>query len=366
MSRSERIGNNENALLRQRLDALVGEARRNEHTLRRFQSLELRLMGCESLPELLHMLIYENRAAFGWDLITLVLCDPDFEIRRLLENSGDPHAQFPDLLFVPSEEELKAGYRIATKPMLGTYDPYAHKRLFRNPSPAPASVALLPLVRRGQLVGSFNLGSHDRERFRRQSATDFLQHLAAVISVCIETAGIRERLKHLGLTDPLTGVNNRRFFDQRLNEETARTQRTGSALSCLFIDIDHFKRINDTHGHQAGDEVLQEVARRIREQLRTIDVVARFGGEEFAVLLAHTANDRALEVAERIRGSIETKRFPLPGTETVTVSVGVATLKPEVMPADIPDCGGRLIEAADGALYQAKNTGRNRVVSAVR
>lgn len=322
-------------------------------------------MACASLPELLRLLLYRTRPSFGWDFTTLLLLDPEFEVRRLLERSCDPGRDLPDVIFATSEPELMKRLDAAHRPVLGIFDPQTHGPPFRHLGEQPASVALLPLSRHNRLTGSLNLGSRHRSRFRRHCATDFLQHLAAVVSVCLETSIIRERLKHLGLTDPLTEVSNRRLFDQRINEEIADVVDARSALSCLFVDIDRFKRINDSHGHQAGDEVLQQVARLIREQLRRSDVVARYGGEEFAVLLAHADRRSALEVAERIRQKVERHTFiPAAAAEIrVSVSVGVSTYTPSEAPRIVAQIRHQLIEQADAALYRAKREGRNRVVS---
>ena len=219
-------------------------------------------------------------------------------------------------------------------------------------------------MRYGELIGSLNLGSNDPERFVAGSATDFLQRLATIVAICLENATNHERIKRIGLTDSLTGVNNRRFFDQRLGEEVARAQRSGEPLACLFLDIDHFKRINDRHGHRVGDRVLSEVAGMIREQLRSTDVLGRYGGEEFSALLVNARKEKALEIAERIRGVIEAKHFEREdgGWLSVTISIGVSSL-----PATIEGNGNiaeELVDRADQALYLAKNAGRNRVIPA--
>ena len=170
----------------------------------------------------------------------------------------------------------------------------------------------------------------------------------------------------MGLTDPLTRINNRRFFDQRLSEEIGRSVRANEPISCLFIDIDHFKSINDENGHQQGDFVLREVAQLIREQLRNCDVIARYGGEEFAVLLANTPEQVAWDVAERIRGSIDQYSFHLPETSKtiqVTVSIGIATLAALQGLEDVVKLGHFLVENADQALYDAKSDGRNCIKS---
>ena len=216
---------------------------------------------------------------------------------------------------------------VTKKPLLGAFDITHHEELFLNDRKYPRSVALLPLFRKNKLLGSLNLGSFQLNRFNKQDATDFLEHLAAVLATCLDTTIAQEKLKQAGLTDSLTGVNNRRFFDQRLNEEISRAQRLQSSVSCLFIDIDHFKVVNDSFGHETGDIVLTKVAELIRAQLRNIDVVARYGGEEFAVLLEQSGQDYAEEVAERIQQSISETTFVDGENCSLTVSIGVSTIE---------------------------------------
>jgi diguanylate cyclase (GGDEF)-like protein len=229
----------------------------------------------------------------------------------------------------------------------------------------PSSVAILPLTRWGQLVGSLNLGSVRSDRFVPGMATNFIEWLAAVASVCLENVANNERLKHIGLTDALTGVHNRRYFDQRLREEVDRALRKGHPLSCMLVDVDHFKLVNDTHGHLIGDVVLREVAEQVKDQLRLSDAMARYGGEEFAVLLVQTDEVISRTIAERIREAIATTPIRLPdnGSLTVTLSIGVSTLTEELRGADIDAKARDLVDRADHALYAAKRGGRNRVMS---
>ncbi len=349
---------------RLKLESFMEAARRNEQTLKRFQQLELRLMGCASLADLLQELIYDNRREFAWDVVTLVLLDPAYDYRRQLQQAGvSIETDYPDLLFVSNEHLLLKPFGRVISPLLGPYDKHLHGALFQHFARPIASIAILPLRHQGRLLGSLNLGSFSPARFNQDDATDFLQHLAAVIAICIEMTSARDQLKYLGLTDALTGVNNRRFFDQRIEEEVERARRTRQPLSCLFIDIDHFKHINDKHGHQDGDHVLARVAAAIRQQLRSIDVVARYGGEEFAVLLAQTGEVRAIEVAERIRTRIAMLELESEaGVEIpVTVSIGVTTLA--AGGGDTVDAQAtELLRQSDQALYRAKESGRNRVI----
>ncbi len=162
----------------------------------------------------------------------------------------------------------------------------------------------------------------------------------------------------MAITDPLTGLFNRRRFADVLKREFAVTRRYRNTLSCLMIDLDHFKQINDRFGHDAGDQVLKEAARRIISSLREVDLAARYGGEEFAVLLPHTSKTDARIVAERLLSNLRKQEFKF-GNEVVrvTASVGCAG-NSDIGPGVAED----LLKAADVALYEAKNGGRNRVV----
>lgn len=163
-------------------------------------------------------------------------------------------------------------------------------------------------------------------------------------------------LEHEALIDPLTGVLNRRSLDGRLSEEVRRAGRYGSPLSILMLDIDHFKRINDGHGHPAGDRVLVEMATLVARELRESDVLTRYGGEEFLVLTPNTPPEGAIQIAERIRQRVAAYDFGL--GSTLTLSIGVASL------GDGIDSAEQLIGSADARLYQAKHAGRDRVVPA--
>jgi diguanylate cyclase (GGDEF)-like protein len=162
----------------------------------------------------------------------------------------------------------------------------------------------------------------------------------------------------LAITDPLTGLYNRRRFADVLKREFAITRRYKNTLSCLMIDIDHFKRVNDRYGHDAGDQVLKELARGMLATLREVDVAARYGGEEFAVLLPHTAKNAAVIAAERVRATIARTEFKF-GNDTIymSASIGVSG-NSDVTTGAAED----LVKAADYALYEAKRLGRDRVV----
>ncbi len=351
----------------QRYKTLIQQAWSNETILRQFQSMELHLMRSESLAELIRVLLEQSKENFDLSLVTLNLSDPDSEIQRLLCQSGiDPAQSYPNLSFTLTAEKIQSFFRDSASPQLSQYDPLLHGALFPQSSQPIKSVALLLLQHDKRIIGCLNFADTLPDRFSKNTATDFLQHLSEVISVCIDMTILREKLRNIGLEDGLTGINNRRFFDQRLPEEISRSQRYQKPLSCLFIDVDHFKNINDTYGHANGDLILKQIASTIRQTLRVTDVVGRYGGEEFTALLTETEETQALEVAERIRQRIENHPPEFPGQKApVTVSIGVSGLRfPFDHTKSIAEVGASLMATADNALYQAKQAGRNCIIHA--
>jgi two-component system, cell cycle response regulator len=177
-----------------------------------------------------------------------------------------------------------------------------------------------------------------------------------------------DRLRHnmqlsleMAITDPLTGLHNRGYMARHLDNLVAQSQHSGKPLAFVIVDIDFFKRVNDGHGHDIGDEVLQEIARRINANVRGIDLACRYGGEEFVVVMPDTDITYAYSIAERLRKSIETNPFVIsrpPGRIAITVSIGIAGTEGG------EDNAEALLHRADQALYNAKNNGRNRVVTA--
>ncbi|MFO0549412.1 MAG: diguanylate cyclase [Polyangiaceae bacterium] len=201
------------------------------------------------------------------------------------------------------------------------------------------------------------------ELFER-GASDYVQkpvdprELIARVLVHMRLRLALEELRRMSCTDALTGLVNRRHFDHVLTSELAKVTRYRHALSIVMVDIDHFKQVNDTHGHAVGDAALRAVASALTAGVRKADVVARYGGEELVVVLANTNLDGAKLVAERLRAAVELAQFATNDAAlTVTASFGVAAVEPNTSLAP-----GTLIERADAALYAAKHAGRNQVV----
>lgn len=362
----------ENRYLREQLHAFQTEALRNDAMMQRHQAFDLEIISSASFPDLLSSIFNTLRRTSELDIVTLNLLDEDGDIHHVMNNLGVPLAEFPQLQFVETLSDLSAIFmaepeppNLILQPVMGSFHASRHRAQFPAILPQPQSMAIIPLVRNHNLIGTLNLGCLDPERFYHGLATDFIMHMASIIAICLENVISNELLKYIGLTDALTGVYNRRYIDRRLPEEIARARRHGHALSCLYLDIDHFKNVNDRLGHLAGDEVLRETAHRIKSELRQSDALARFGGEEFVALLTNTDLNNALLVAERIRASVANIPFeisnhnPLP----VSISIGVAALLDSDRHEAIEPIAVQLLAKADHALYEAKEGGRNRVVS---
>jgi len=215
----------------------------------------------------------------------------------------------------------------------------------------------IPLVSLGQKVGVLALENEAPDSFRDED----IRALEAVADICadaIHNAQSLKKAEDMADTDGLTGIYNRRHLEKVLIAEIDRLARYEHGMAMLMIDIDHFKNLNDEFGHILGDEVLRQVAGLFSKHLRKADVVCRYGGEEFAVLLPETTGEKAMGVAEKLRRYVENFNFPGLG-RPLTVSIGVA---------DFPEHGSTrdaLVKAADTALYAAKDAGRNKVVRAV-
>ena len=351
----------EHRLLKTRLAALTEEVGRNEALLRKTQERELELLRAGSLTQLFERLIAGLRSSYQLDGVSLIINDPQHEIRHLLSGDG---LELQGISFVDALVTVAPQLPNLDRPWLGPFQKADHE-LLTTASPRPSSIALIPLRRHEQLDGVLVFASSDPLRFTQDLASDFLAHLGVVAAICIENAVNRARLLRSGLTDFLTGFHNRRYLHARLREELARAQRARQSLVCLMIDVDHFKRINDQYGHLAGDTVLREVAQRIDAEMRISDTGARFGGDEFAIVLSEADIADGERVAGRVLHSVRNHPVPISpqAAETVTLSIGVAAAHPGPGTRDYKVLAERLIAEADAALYRAKSAGRNRLAT---
>jgi diguanylate cyclase (GGDEF)-like protein len=227
----------------------------------------------------------------------------------------------------------------------GAHTPFADVR----------SLLVIPLASHGHMLGAVSLATLGRRLPPDGALLEFLYGLGQQLALGIENARLFEQLAQLAATDELTELANRRRFTEGLRMELARSRREGTPLALLLVDIDHLKRINDSHGHPAGDAAIRHVAGILRKARRETDLAARLGGEEFALLLPGTDVAGAVTVAETIRERLASTQTV--SAFTVTVSIGVSTSPEDGLEEE------ELVRAADRRLYAAKAGGRNKVWS---
>ena len=214
-------------------------------------------------------------------------------------------------------------------------------------------VAAVPLIYQERFMGVLMVRSDDPTRIWQETEVLLLGTAADQVTVAVNHARLFAQIQQQALTDGLTGCFNRRFFEMQLERDMHLATRMRQPVSLILLDVDHFKKVNDTFGHDAGDVALRQLAESLRQELRGVDTAARYGGEEFAVILPQAGVEGAMAVAERLRARIE--RTEVPGVGFITASFGVATYPLHATSRDM------LVSTADRALYNAKNTGRNRV-----
>lgn len=351
----------ENKDLRRALNLMSSKVERNQAILHSFFEMEIRLLGCNKLDELLDLILVEFREYFRLTSVNLILFDPENAARDLLEDYVPPQPGH-SLRFVNNQRLLKS---IFPEPELRVGELSTPLKKLAFPStPYILSSALLPLVRHNCLIGSLHLGSNDPNRYSEHFDYDYIGHLASVIAVCIENCINQQNLKRLSIIDMLTKVNNRRSFDQEIIRELSRASRNNKPISCLFVDLDYFKLVNDNYGHQIGDKVLSSVGQLLKKSLRKTDFVARYGGEEFAILLPDCDSDKAANVADTLREKI--LRMIIHSNDNqpfrISSSIGVCSCEPALYDhASLDQLSHALLMAADKAVYKAKHNGRNRV-----
>ena len=223
--------------------------------------------------------------------------------------------------------------------------------------PRASNVVVVPMVAEDCPVGSLVIerGGRTRTRIPRRTI-QMVQQFADHAALALRSAALLSEVERLARVDALTGLPNRRAFEENLQRELHRSKRTGTPCSLIILDVDHFKTVNDRHGHQAGDTVLEVVGSTLAELSRGMDLAARYGGEEFVVLLPLCLPRGAMAIAERLRGAIAASATPV----QITVSAGVAAF-----PVNATE-GSDLVAAADEALYQSKREGRDRSTASAR
>jgi len=335
--------------MRRRLDVLEGRVREQDDAAERLLSSLEDLSSDLRLDEVLGQITAKAQTAVGGKEFALLLAERGG--MRADRHSGIPAASLKALVAWADDHRAVLLERgtvvvddVATDPTLG--------QLLR-PEHAPfGSICAAPLVFKDELLGVLAALSHGSTVFFPGEASA-LSAYAAHAAIALSNARLVDRLEHQAAEDPLTGLANQRAFHRHCAVEFSRAQRSRSEVSILMLDLDHFKTINDVHGHLHGDQVLIGVADALRTATRGHDTVARLGGEEFAILLPDTGAAAAFDIAERIRSAVARTAV---SSSTLSCSAGVATALPnEASYVDV-------LELADKALYEAKRRGRDRTI----
>ena len=287
---------------------------------------------------------------------TLFLYDKDKSKFNLICHN---HPNIKDSLSIPlsssavMQDAVKSGSYILEEDFYNSkYYEGTNNSIFKK-----KSFLTIPLIVGNESMGVLNLNEIEDGSFIENNLNNIL-NMTDFISLSINNAVLYEQAKKVAVTDALTGIANRSNMEMALTNEFERSKRYNAPLSVIFLDIDNFKGVNDTYGHQKGDEVLVVVASLLQKFCRTNDVAARYGGEEFLMLLPHSNAQGAFKIAERVRE--EVMKITFFGNElpfSVTVSCGVTELNKDFMKNT-----EQLVAAGDQALYEAKNGGRNKTV----
>lgn len=331
-----------------------GELRRGKAEMRALADMTGRMAATRDPALLVQALLEGVAEAFGRRRAAVVLTDaetgkvasafelgPDGSVREVATGPASSAA-----VLAPA-----GGAHFGPR-LLGVLDP-DHQALLATALPDASNVMVAPLLAEGRPIGALAVeqggGSRARVTARR---VDLLAQFAGHAALALRAAALQAEVERLARTDALTGLGNRRSFTDDLDRELAAAVRRSGTCALIVLDVDHFKAVNDTHGHQVGDVVLEEVGWALATAARESDIVTRYGGEEFAVILPACLGPEALAVAERLRAAVAEASGPVP----VTMSAGVA-----VFPTDGTEAMS-LVAAADSALYKAKRQGRDRSV----
>jgi len=325
--------------------------RRRASQLEAINAIAQQMTAVLDLPELLAKVCFLIREAFPVSQVSVLLKDEEEVVLRASHGALTPQIAEGDRLPAAAGlwgQALSQGKTVVENDVKSAMN---GRGLFLE----TAARMCIPLVSFGQTLGVLVLDSAQADAFHAND-TQPLESVADICATAIQNAHYVERVKQLAYLDGLTGIFNRRFFEIRVAEEIERARRFEAGMAVIMIDIDQFKRMNDEFGHLLGDEVLRQVSSLFHQQLRKIDVVCRYGGEEFAILLSQTSAQEAFGVAEKLRKIVES--WPFPGVpRPVTISAGTAHYPDDGVTRDA------LVQAADAALYAAKQAGRNRVCS---
>lgn len=335
------------------MQAIIERLRENDRLTRKFYEIETRFLTILNFKDLFEVLLTEIQDKFSipYVWITLIEQSEPSNLIKALETSDS----LRERINVVSREtfETLAGGELQPKLVNADLKPYFQllppKRKFFI-----KSLALIPISLDGQVIGSLNQADFSQKRYQPGIDTSLLEILAVKVSLCLSNVTAHEKLKYLAYHDPTTGLLNRRVMETVLSREFARAQRYGTPLTAIFIDLDNFKAINDRYGHDAGDETLRHVSERLLQMSRECDLVARYAGDEFVLILPQTGANEGRVVIERIRDYLCAQ--PLAWNDeliTVRFSYGIGSTE-----TGAPSDWETLLKSADKELLEVKSQKR--------
>ncbi len=354
---------NENQQLKKTLNTAINEAKLNEEVLKRFIDIEVKMLNCAKLVDLISLLLNDFKDIFKLSVVSIFLHNKDDLAQGLLTDIDINASKHLRLL---NDTQLLNEIYPDNRIRAGQISRELRKTVFPN-HPFILSCVLLPLTNKGRIIGSLHLGARDTNRYHSEYRYDYLERMSALLAVCIENCIIHENLAYLSSTDTLTKLNNRHSFDLEIDKSLQRANRQQQCLSLLFFDIDHFKQVNDKYGHPGGDAILKAFAYILKSTIRNTDFLARFGGEEFALLLPDCDHEKAEQIANNLRVKVSEQLFDTSTGKQIhiTTSIGVSSFAFELFSKsndNFSQLANTLLQSADDALYEAKRTGRNKVV----
>ncbi|MBN4060545.1 DUF484 family protein [bacterium AH-315-I20] len=336
----------ENAQLREYVSTMMTRLHDNDKLFSKLFALEASVLAAGDPEDMCFTLLRELRSQFSLDLVRFW-----FDRDSLIGSTQMSALSDQDLIWIEAGEINAMGLNRRNVWLLQMEKdgfPWMQPR-----DESLESIALLRLGTQDKPFGVLGLGSNDKDRFNPNQSTDFLQHLAQIISLSLEHAITHERLARLAITDALTGTQNRRFLQPYSHQPLSSWFGKGVPVAAMFFDMDDFKGVNDRLGHAAGDEALTKVCDIIRKYVRAQDPLIRMGGDEFTLLLPSCKQDKAQSIAENILHDVQ--KTPIEN-EPMSVSIGLA------FSAEKDDLTlTQLIKKADKAMYIAKALGGNRI-----
>jgi diguanylate cyclase (GGDEF)-like protein len=331
------------------LNSLLNRLQENEEIARKFAAVETAILSILKFRDLFEVLLTEIRERFKIPYVWISMIE-NSDLQSLISSLATSE-MLRDRMSIIDRQTFRELVGSTMTPVLVNEDlkPY-FKLLPQKKKYFIKSMAMAPLSLDGEIIGSLNQADFSADRFSPGIDTSLLEQLAVKVSLCLSNVTAHEKLRYMAFHDPLTGLLNRRVMETVLQREFNRARRYKSPLSVVFIDLNDFKGVNDTYGHDCGDDMLQFLGSNLVKMSRDSDVVARFAGDEFVLILPETTAENAEHLMERICSYLQATPLKL-GKKKVTcaISYGVASTRDPLLrdPA-------ALLKAADDRLYEAK------------